>query len=235
MTAGQRAGRRRPCVVRRSPIGDDLRPGDGGAGGCGIELGDGALPVPVHAWPAWEALSFLSGDTTRVLPSVDALSVAGIAVGLLQMARPRGASVPAGTLLTTVSGLAATVGVLQVFPSHPGSGWEVVVRVVLRLGIVGAVVGIPAAFVAQLRLRAARRWPARAGGPGGRDLRPRGRGSRTCERRGRRRRGRTHGREQDTRPERGGVRPAGGAGRGDGDHRVVLDEPHGGYRRRSYR
>lgn len=64
---------------------------------------------------------------------------------------------PAGALLTTVLGLAATVGVPQVFPFDLGSGWEVVVRVVLWLGIAGAIVGIRAAFVALLRLRAARR------------------------------------------------------------------------------
>jgi FtsH-binding integral membrane protein len=120
-------------------------------------LGNGVLLLLVHAWPGWEALSFLTDDTTRVLPFVDALLVAGIAVGILQLARPEGASVPAGTLLTTVFSLAATVRVLQVFPFDLGSGWQVVVRMVLWLGIVGAVVGILAAFVALLRLRAARR------------------------------------------------------------------------------
>ncbi len=120
-------------------------------------LGNGVLLLLVHAWPGWEALSFLTDDTTRVLPFVDALLVAGIAVGILQLARPEGASVPAGTLLTTVVSLAATVRVLQVFPFDLGSGWQVVVRMVLWLGIVGAVVGILAAFVALLRLRAARR------------------------------------------------------------------------------
>ncbi len=120
-------------------------------------LGNGLLLLLVHAWPGWEALSFLTDDTTRVLPFVDALLVAGIAVGILQLARPEGASVPAGTLLTTVFSLAATVRVLQVFPFDLGSGWQVVVRMVLWLGIVGAVVGILAAFVALLRLRAARR------------------------------------------------------------------------------
>ncbi len=120
-------------------------------------LGNGVLLLLVHAWPGWEALSFLTDDTTRVLPFVDALLVAGIAVGILQLVRPEGASVPAGTLLTTVSSLAATVRVLQVFPFDLGSGWQVVVRMVLWLGIVGAVVGILAAFVALLRLRAARR------------------------------------------------------------------------------
>lgn len=44
---------------------------------------DGVLLLLVHVWPGWEALSFLTGDTTRVLPFVDAPLVAGIAVGLL--------------------------------------------------------------------------------------------------------------------------------------------------------
>ncbi|MGY1829344.1 hypothetical protein ACI8AA_02825 [Geodermatophilus sp. SYSU D01180] len=120
-------------------------------------VADGVLLLLIHVWPGWEVVPFLTDGTTRVLPYVDAALVAGIVVGLLQLARPRGASAPAGTLVTTAFGLAATVRVLQVFPFDLSGGWEVVVRVVLWLGIAGGVVGILVALGALLRLRPARR------------------------------------------------------------------------------
>ncbi|MGY1607784.1 hypothetical protein [Geodermatophilus sp. SYSU D00700] len=116
-------------------------------------LANGVLLLLVHVWPGWEVVPFLTGETTRVLPYVDAALVAGIAVALLQLVRPGGAAVPAGSLVTTAFGLAATVRVLQVFPFDLGPGWEVVVRVVLWLGIAGGVVGLLAAFVALSRRR----------------------------------------------------------------------------------
>ncbi|MGY1666735.1 hypothetical protein [Geodermatophilus sp. SYSU D00696] len=116
-------------------------------------LANGVLLLLVHVWPGWEVVPFLTGETTRVLPYVDAALVAGIAVALLQLVRPGGAAVPAGSLVTTAFGLAATVRVLQVFPFDLGPGWEVVVRVVLWLGVAGGVVGLLAAFVALSRRR----------------------------------------------------------------------------------
>lgn len=127
------------------------------AGAVAAALADGVLLLLVHAWPGWEAVPFLTGETTRVLPWVDAVLLAGIAVALVQLVRPGGASVPVGTVVTTALGVLATVRVLQVFPFDLGPGWEVVARVVLWLGVAGGVVGLLAALVAVARLRAARR------------------------------------------------------------------------------
>ncbi|SNS11493.1 hypothetical protein SAMN04488107_1437 [Geodermatophilus saharensis] len=126
-------------------------------GAVAAALANGVLLLLVHVWPGWEVVPFLTDDTTRVLRYVDAALIAGIAVALLQLVRPGGASVPAGTVVTTAFGLAATVRVLQVFPFDLDPGWEVVVRVVLWIGVAGGVVGILVALVALLRLRAARR------------------------------------------------------------------------------
>ncbi|MGY1669819.1 hypothetical protein [Geodermatophilus sp. SYSU D00710] len=120
-------------------------------------LANGVLLLLLHVWPGWEVVPFLTGETTQVLPYVDAALVAGIAVALLQLVRPGGAAVPAGSFVTTAFGLAATVRVLQVFPFDLGPGWEVVVRVVLWLGVAGGVVGLLAAFVALSRRRAVQR------------------------------------------------------------------------------
>ncbi|MGY1792409.1 hypothetical protein ACI796_00345 [Geodermatophilus sp. SYSU D00525] len=127
------------------------------AGAAATVLADAVLLLLIHVWPGWDVVPFLTDETTRVLPYVDAVLVAGIVVGLVQLARPGGGSVPAGTLVTTVVGLVATVRVLQVFPFDLGPGWEVTVRVVLWLGIVGGIVGTVTALLALLRLRGTRR------------------------------------------------------------------------------
>ncbi|WP_142461318.1 hypothetical protein [Geodermatophilus aquaeductus] len=120
-------------------------------------LANGILLLLVHVWPGWEVVPFLTDETTQVLPFVDVALLAGIAVALLQMARPGGVSVPVGTTLTTAFGLAATVRLLQVFPFDLSSGWEVVVRVLLWLGIAGGVVGILVSLPGLLRLGRAQR------------------------------------------------------------------------------
>ncbi len=120
-------------------------------------LADAVVLLLVHVWPGWDAVPFLTDDTPRVLPFVDAALVAGIVVGLVQLVHPRGASIPAGTLVTTVVGLVALVRVVQVFPFDLDPGWQVTVRVLLWLGVIGAVLAVVAWLVALLRLRAARR------------------------------------------------------------------------------
>ncbi|MGY1695315.1 MULTISPECIES: hypothetical protein [unclassified Geodermatophilus] len=120
-------------------------------------LADVVVLLLLHVWPGWDVVPFLTDDTPQVLPFVDAALVAGIVVGLVQLARPRGAAIPGGTLVTTAVGLVALVRVLQVFPFDLDPGWEVVVRVALWVAVAGAVLAVLAWLVALLRLRAARR------------------------------------------------------------------------------
>ena len=114
-----------------------------------------ALLWLLHVWPGWETLTFLTPDTPRVLGAVDAYLVAGIVVNLVHVVVGRGRITLAGILLTTSVGLVAMVVVLRVFPFAfaPGSAWEVVVRVLLVLGIVGAGIGLVAAVASVVRLR----------------------------------------------------------------------------------
>ncbi|MGY1616181.1 hypothetical protein ACI797_05495 [Geodermatophilus sp. SYSU D00691] len=116
-------------------------------------LANAVLLVLVHVWPGWDVVPFLTDDMALVLPFVDAALVAGIVVALVQLVRPEGWLAPAGTLVTTAFGLVATVRVLQVFPFDLSTGWETVVRIVLWIGIVGAVIGLLAALVSLVRLR----------------------------------------------------------------------------------
>jgi hypothetical protein len=64
----------------------------------------------------------------------------------------------AGGIVTTAIGLAAVVRLLQVFPfdfGDDGSGWALVARIVLWLGIVGPAIGIVVNLVALVRAASA--------------------------------------------------------------------------------
>ena len=105
----------------------------------------------IHVWPGWDVVPFLTGDMTDVLGWIDAALIAGIVVSAVHLVRDPGWLTPAGTLVTTAFGLAATVRMLQVFPFDLSAGWETVMRVLLVLGVVGSVVGLVVALVSLVR------------------------------------------------------------------------------------
>jgi hypothetical protein len=115
-------------------------------------LANAVLLWLIHVWPGWDVVPFLTGDMTQVLGWIDAALVAGIVVGLVHLVRDPAWLTPAGNLVTTAFGLAATARLLQVFPFDVSAGWATVVRVVLWVGIVGALIGLLAAAVSLLRL-----------------------------------------------------------------------------------
>lgn len=126
--------------------------------GTGHVLGalvNGVLLVAIHGWPGWDVVPFLTAETPRALGVVTAALVAGIVVHLVQVPRTPGWTAPAGLVVTSAFGAVATAGVYRVFPLDVSDGWETVVRVVLVVGVVGAAVGVLAALVSLLRMRAA--------------------------------------------------------------------------------
>jgi hypothetical protein len=110
------------------------------------------LMLLVNVWPGWDVVPFLTEETPDVLGLVNASLLTGIAVGLVQVARTDAWLAPAGSLVTSAVGLAATVRVLTVFPFDLSSGWETVVRVLLVVGVIGAAIGMLVAFVSLVRL-----------------------------------------------------------------------------------
>jgi hypothetical protein len=110
------------------------------------------LLLLIHVWPGWDVVPFLTAETSEVLVLVTVSLLTGIVVGLVQLARSEAWLVPAGSLVTTAVGLAATVQVLAVFPFDLSSGWAAVVRVLLVIGIVGAAIGMLVAMVSLVRL-----------------------------------------------------------------------------------
>ncbi|WP_400998303.1 hypothetical protein [Agromyces sp. GXQ0307] len=99
-------------------------------------------------------LPFLTGETIEVLPWINASLATGVVVNLVNVVFDRAWSKALGDLLTTSVGLLATIRLWAVFPFDFGAStfpWELVVRTLLALGIVGSAIGIIAAIVAFVR------------------------------------------------------------------------------------
>ena len=108
----------------------------------------------VNRRPGWDALPFLTPDTTKVLGLVNASIIAGIVTNLVYLVAdpPRLRSL--GDLVTTGIGLAAMVRIWQVWPIsfEPGGfPWDTVFRWLVAIGIVGSVIGIVVALVTLAR------------------------------------------------------------------------------------
>jgi len=75
-----------------------------------------ALLIVLNGSPGWEAISFLTNDTTQVLWLVNLSLAAGIAANLVYLAYDPPWLKSLGDLATTGIGLAAAIRVWQVFP-----------------------------------------------------------------------------------------------------------------------
>lgn len=100
--------------------------------------------------PGWEVVPFLTDDMGQVLRLLNASLAAGVVANLVYLAHDAPWLVAAGGVVTTGVGLATLVRLWQVFPFDfgTGSGWGVVVRVLLLLAIAGSVIGVLAQLVA---------------------------------------------------------------------------------------
>ncbi len=100
----------------------------------------------VNVRPGWDAVPFLTADTTLVLGIVNLSLWVSVAAELSYVVTR---SVPwraLGDAVTTGVGLAALVRIWQVFPFDLGSGWELAVRVLLVVAVVGSLIGVAVAL-----------------------------------------------------------------------------------------
>jgi hypothetical protein len=92
----------------------------------------------VNVRPGWDAVPFLTDDTTVVLGAVNASIAAGLVVNLVHLiADPRRLRA-LGDVVTTAVGLYALVRIWQVFPFDVTDGWTTVLRVLLVVGVAGS-------------------------------------------------------------------------------------------------
>ena len=108
---------------------------------------DAVMLLLVNRSPGWEAVPFLTDRTAEVIPLVNASLVVGIVVNVLYLVGDPVWLRAAGDVVTTGVGLAALVRIWQVWPVDLTSGWEVLARVLVGLGVVGSMIGILTALV----------------------------------------------------------------------------------------
>lgn len=110
-----------------------------------------ALLIVLNGSPGWEAISFLTNDTTQVLWLVNLSLAAGIATSLVYLAYDPPWLKALGDLATTGIGLAAAIRVWQVFPFDLSSGWAAAVRVLLVIAIAGSCIALVVQIVTLAR------------------------------------------------------------------------------------
>ncbi len=113
-------------------------------------LVNAVILVLVNVRPGWDVLPFLTADTTRVLPLVNASIAAGVIANSMYLLADPPALRSLGDVVVTTVGLVALVALWRVFPlAFPGQtfGWAVLARVLLLLGMVGSVISIAVGLV----------------------------------------------------------------------------------------
>ncbi len=105
--------------------------------------------LAVNVWPGWEKLPFLTQETELVIGLVTASILVNLLANVVYALVHRAWLKPLGDVITTWIGLLALVKIWQVFPFdfEGSSGWDLLTRVLLAVGIGGSCIGILAALV----------------------------------------------------------------------------------------
>ncbi len=114
-----------------------------------------AMLYAINVWPGWQEVPFLSDDTAQVLWLVNLSLVAGVAANMVYVAYDGLWLRSLGELVTTSIGVVVLARMWQVFPfdfSGNSIRWNVLVRFVLVVAIVGSIIGIIVQFVSLIRL-----------------------------------------------------------------------------------
>ena len=109
------------------------------------------LLIILNGSPGWQAIPFLTSDTAQVLWLVNLTLAAGIAANLVYLAYDPPWLKSLGDLATTGIGLAAAIGIWQVFPFDLSSGWSTAVRALLVTVIAGSCIALVVQVVALAR------------------------------------------------------------------------------------
>lgn len=120
------------------------------SGSVGSVIVNALLLWGINIWPGWQVVPFLTDGMTRVLDLINVSLIAGIIVNLVFVLVRNRAVMALGNLVVLGIGLAAVIRMWEVFPFDFGnswSGWPVLVRVFLVLGIVGSIIGAVAEVV----------------------------------------------------------------------------------------
>ena len=114
------------------------------SGSVGSAVINALLLWGINIWPGWQILPFLTPDMTRALDLINASLIASLIVNLVCAVIHSRALLALGNIVVMGIGVAALLRLWEVFPFDFGtswSGWPVLVRVFLVLGIVGSIIG----------------------------------------------------------------------------------------------
>jgi hypothetical protein len=111
----------------------------------------------IHGWPGWDAVPFLSAETTDVLPYVDASIVASLLANAAYVVRDGRVARATGDLVVGVVGLLALIRFWQVWPfdfDGVWGGWEPLTYVLLAVATLGTAVSALVQVVTLVRATA---------------------------------------------------------------------------------
>ncbi|MEU5840232.1 hypothetical protein [Rhodococcus sp. NPDC047139] len=111
---------------------------------------DAVLLYLVNGWPGWEAVPFLTEDTTRVLGWVNASFIAGIVTNALYLVVDPPRLKAVGDLVVAGIGLSGLVRIWQVFPfAFPDESvpWDLIARSLLAVAMFATIVALIVAVV----------------------------------------------------------------------------------------
>ena len=113
-------------------------------------LVNAAVLYGANRWPGWEEIPFLTDDTAQVMDWVNASILTNLVVNVLYFVADPPRVRALGDVVTTSVGVVAMVRIWQVFPfdvDSDTSGWGLLLRVLLAVGIIGSLIGIVTALV----------------------------------------------------------------------------------------
>lgn len=110
-----------------------------------------AMLYAVNRWPGWDAVSFLTADTERVLGFVNASILVSLVANVVYLVRDPRWLKALGDGVVAAVGVASSVRVWQVFPFDVSSGWELVLRILLGIAIVGGAIAVVVGLVGFVR------------------------------------------------------------------------------------
>jgi hypothetical protein len=118
----------------------------GGRAGYAVALVvNAALLWAINIWPGWRTVPFLTSATADIVGPVNRVLTAAVIVNVVLLFAPFRLVKALGDLAVLAIGLPVVFRVWDVFPFDFGdgwSGWPVVVRILLVLGIAGQIIGI---------------------------------------------------------------------------------------------
>ena len=120
----------------------------------------------INAWPGWRVVPFLTEETTRVLPLIDASLAVAVAANLVFLVRDTVRVKAAGDLVSALLALAAAIALWRVFPvdlSPYDPVWTLAARTVVFFAVAGSAIAALAALVALVRGERRTRRPGHSG------------------------------------------------------------------------